>query len=480
MKYILTFLFIYILTCPLTAGNVIGYFTNWGIYGEHPYKPENVPYDKLTHIQYAFFNPQTSGDIATFDADADAQILEGKMLWYPKEEHDSTTSLIYLAHKKNVKVLASIGGWTGSNNFPALASSAATRTRFCTQARALIERYNFDGIDIDWEYPCSPDHNGTPADAQNFVVLLSELRDTLDAMSGAKKLVTLAIAGSAYHGKNFLIEQFYQDVDYISIMTYDYTGAWDSKAWHSSPLYDYGDSENWSLNRSMEYYKARGVPLAKFNIGLAFYGKTFAGCNGPNASFTGAGSGQEPGSLDYSEITVKIQNGEYIRHWDSTALVPYCLSSSNEYCSYDDTISIRKKVEYCVEKGYAGAIIWELKTGTLNDGSSPLLDAAANVLLPSSAVVKRYHSSPEFLSLNKPTNGIVKNTAFFYLNKPSDVTISIYDVSGRLVKHDNQFHGSGSHIIQLPSIEILAAGKYVTKIETKEFCIQQIFNNYRK
>jgi chitinase len=462
----------------LWAGNVIGYFTNWGIYGDQPYNPENVPYEKLTHIQYAFFNPQINGDIASFDTEADEKILFGKMVWYPKEEHDSTTSLIYLAHKNNVKVLASVGGWTGSSNFPALASSAACRKTFCSKTRAMITKFNFDGVDIDWEYPGFSEHNGTPADAQNFVLLLSELRDTLDAMSGGKKLITLAIAGSSFHGKDFLIERFYQDVDYISIMTYDYTGVWGSYAWHNSPLYDYGNSENWSLDRSMQYYKERGVPTSKFNIGMAFYGKTFAGCAGPNASFTGAGGGAEPGSMTYSEIEGRIKSGEYIRYWDSTAMVPYCLSKTKEYCSYDDTVSIRKKAEYCVEKGYAGAIIWELKSGTLSDGSAPLLSAASKVLLPSVAVIKKYSVLPVTLNLINAMTGEKKLSVKFSLKKSSNVLLTIYDLSGRTIVRVLQQFPEGKNQIELSKMNQIRSGRYMLNVTIEGNSFQEMFSKF--
>lgn len=465
--------------CAQTAfgANVIGYFTNWGIYGDNPYTAQDVPYDNLTHIQYAFFKPEANGDISSFDTYADEQILLGKKIWSPVERNDSTTSLIYLAHKNNVKVLASIGGWTGSSNFPALASSKSSRSNFCSQSRALIERYKFDGIDIDWEYPGYTQHNGTPDDAQNFVLLLEELRDTLDSIDGERQLITLAISGGSFHGKNFLVEQFYQDVDYISIMSYDYTGPWSAKSWHNSPLYSYGSDDNWSLDKAMQYYIARGIPASKFNIGLSFYGKTFADCTGPNQSFSGAGSGDEPGTVPYSFIADKLLNGIYMRHWDETAMVPFCLSNNNEYCSYDDTVSLRMKTEYCIEKGYGGAIIWELKGGKLSDGTQPLLDVVADVLIQPVTVKNNMKLTSDNLFYTRTTReGLSIN---FHLYKYSNVTLTIYDMLGKSVyRTKNQFQ-SGKQFITLPFTNKLQNGRYLLTIDAGDAYKYEMFTVVR-
>lgn len=451
---------------PVLAANVVGYFINWGIYGDRPYTAQDVPYEKLTHIQYAFFLPETDGTIVSSDETADEQILLGEKIWWPQEAHDSTTSLIYLAHQHNVRVLASVGGWTGSGNFPAMAGSAQTRSRFCSSARALIEQYRFDGIDIDWEYPCYSEHNGTPQDAHNFVLLLDELRDTLDAMPGERKMITLAIAGGSHHGQNFLVEQFHENVDYISIMTYDYTGAWEEGggiAWHNSPLYDYGSSNNWSVDRAMEYYISRGVPASKFNIGMAFYGRTFTDCQGPNTSYSGPGSGLEPGMMYYSTVTEKLADGSYSHYWDEDAEVPYCLSEDGEYCSYDDTVSIRIKAEYCVEKGYGGAIIWELKSDFLADGSQPLLAAAANTLLKATTTVRRA-GEPEGFELVCDYRGGEARIRFS-LVKGSDVLLSLFDLSGRSVYTFGRRFGKGEHSFTVPVRRKLATGNYLLRLE---------------
>ncbi len=457
------------------GANIIGYFTNWGIYGDQPYTASDVPYQKLTHIQYAFFKPEANGEISSFDDYADEQILLGEMIWSPTQHRDSTTSLIYLAHKNKVKVLASVGGWTGSSNFPSLAGSAISRSNFCSKARALIERYSFDGIDIDWEYPCYTEHNGTADDARNFVLLLAELRDTLDAMDGDKKLITLAIAGGSFHGKDFLVEQFHPDVDFISVMTYDYTGEWGSYAWHNSPLYDYGLNDNWSLSRAMDYYLQRGVPSSKLNIGLAFYGKSFAGCEGPNQPFTGPG--EISGSIDYSTIDRKIQSGEYVRYWDDKAKVPYCLSSENEYCSFDDTVSIGLKSQYCLDKGFGGVIIWELKAGRLADGSQPLLNTVAEKLLSKVAVRKIEYTKSgrlEKLQVVNSRTGHLK-VRFNGGYRADEISFKIYTLSGGFVFGTKGRCGGGCTEFQLPDVRLFLSGKYLLRINDGEEKYQTMF-----
>ena len=67
--------------------------------------------------------------------------------------HNYEEGLIYLAHAAGVEVYPSIGGWSLSDPFPAMATNPEARKRFASQCVDLIKNYNFDGIDLDWEYP---------------------------------------------------------------------------------------------------------------------------------------------------------------------------------------------------------------------------------------------------------------------------------------------------------------------------------------
>ena len=62
-----------------------------------------------------------------------------------------------------LKVLIAVGGWNaGSTIFSQMASTSANRQSFINSAVDLVMQYNFDGLDMDWEYPAK--RGGVPAD----------------------------------------------------------------------------------------------------------------------------------------------------------------------------------------------------------------------------------------------------------------------------------------------------------------------------
>lgn len=61
-----------------------------------------------------------------------------------------------VAYKRfGIKVLISIGGWTDSagDKYSRLVNDPTARANFNQNALEFIQKYNFDGLDIDWEYP---------------------------------------------------------------------------------------------------------------------------------------------------------------------------------------------------------------------------------------------------------------------------------------------------------------------------------------
>lgn len=56
---------------------------------------------------------------------------------------------------KGIKVLMAIGGWNDSagDKYSRLVNSPSARQRFIENVIQFIEKYNFEGLDLDWEYP---------------------------------------------------------------------------------------------------------------------------------------------------------------------------------------------------------------------------------------------------------------------------------------------------------------------------------------
>ena len=196
---------------------VIGCYQSWKLqHFPELLNPQNIPYDKLTVINYSFFYPLESGEIVGMDPAADRYLLKG--------ETDSLStniapgeSIIELAKRHGTKVILSIGGWETSNNFPQVSADPTKRANFAHWCIKHIQQYGFDGIDIDWEFPGYKKHKGTDQDRENFTILLQTVRDslqTLEEKSGKSLMLTVSLPAAAVHLLDIEVEKITPIVDY--------------------------------------------------------------------------------------------------------------------------------------------------------------------------------------------------------------------------------------------------------------------------
>lgn len=353
---------------------VVAYFTSWSIYARN-YFVTDIPAEKLTHINYAFFNISEAGECILGDpwadvefpypGDADGETLRGnfKQLALLKEQHPG------------LQTLMSIGGWTWSGRFSDTALTAESREKFARSCIALMTQYGFDGLDIDWEYPGGGGLEGNaarPEDTVNFTLLLAELRAQLDAQGAQDErgyLLTIAApAGSQY--RQMELDKIHDYLDWINVMTYDFAGGWSARTGFNASLY--GAT---SADTALRAYLEAGIPAAKLQMGVPFYGRGFAGVadtdDGVNQPFNGLPKGSwEPGFFDYSDLAANYV-GAFERHWDETARVPWLYSATEGVMiSYDDAESLVAKADYVRDAGLGGVMIWELSA---DDDANTLL-----------------------------------------------------------------------------------------------------------
>lgn len=368
---------------PAQSREIIGYYPSWKV-REVPGSmlPDRIPFQSLTIINYAFFYPLPDGTVTGRDARGDSLVLLGA-----RADGSTAAPLTAIAHRHGVRVMLSIGGWADSENFPAVASRQSTRTRFAASCSDLVRRFDFDGIDIDWEFPGFVEHRGTTADRANFTLLLRELRDSLDALAGTSRrhvLLTAALPAGAENAAGTDVGEIAQTLDFLNIMTYDFYGPWDEKANYNSPLYagEGGDPAKSVDGAFLLYTKTFGIPASKLTLGVPFYGHTYARCTALNTAHGGTDTTHFPGQGAFYSL-ISEQMGHFKRIWDDRAKVPYLVSGEwNMLVSYDDEESIRWKSAYAVEHGVRGLIVWEITADAMPDGSHPLLDVVHKTLFP--------------------------------------------------------------------------------------------------
>jgi len=89
------------------------------------------------------------------------------------------------SQNRHLKTLISVGGWTLSQRFSDIALTDESRLKFAKSAVTFMQKYQFDGIDIDWEYPVSggePGNRYRPEDGDNYVKLVKEVRSQLNTL----------------------------------------------------------------------------------------------------------------------------------------------------------------------------------------------------------------------------------------------------------------------------------------------------------
>ncbi|MBR2591251.1 MAG: hypothetical protein IKE65_10100 [Clostridia bacterium] len=288
------------------AGYVVGYLPYYSAKDA-----DRVDYAALTHLNIAFANPDGNGQL------------------YLEMSDETIKSIVQKCHDEDVKAILSLGGGSiSSTNYNALMRGKPEGiTAFNQQIIDFCKRYEFDGVDVDFEFIAS-----SPA-WEYFEDWILALRKQCD-----KNDLLLTAAVATWYSDN-ISDKAMKCFDYIMVMAYDNDG--DSEN-HSK--YSYAESE-------MQHYEKRGIDKQKLILGVPFYGYRYT----------------SSGKMD----------------WNSGASYRYILSldkaaSESDYAqgfAYNGPDTIRQKAK--LSKDYGGIMIWELSQDA--DGSDSLLKVIKSV-----------------------------------------------------------------------------------------------------
>jgi chitinase len=330
------------------VSRIVAYVMSWTT-------PPDIQPEKLTHVNFAFAQIDAHGKVALPHPGMGAQLAQ----------------LVALKPKNpDLKILISVGGWT-AEGFSDAALSEGSRDAFARSAVALLREHALDGIDLDWEYPGQSvaGIKSRPEDKQNFTRLLQTLRQQLDQASAAdsraggdRYLLTIASADREYF--NFTeMDKLHAYLDWINVMSYDFFNSLTPTTGHHAGLYPspFAAPSDRNADASVKQHLAAGIPADKLVLGVAFYGRGFAGVNplhyGLNQPYQ-----RFEAAHPYAELVEQfIDKQGFVRVWDMQAKAPFLWNAaSGTFITYDDPQSIALKGEYVRTHHLGGMMFWEL------------------------------------------------------------------------------------------------------------------------
>ncbi len=405
--YNIIFILLLLNTLILNAQvKVVGYLPTWAGF---PNSINNVQLTKVTHINVAFANPNTSGAIILEDSRTTTHLA----------------TVVTKAHTAGVKVFLSIGGaGAPASTYKTLLSDGTKMSGFVTNLVTYCTNNNLDGIDVDIEGDVLDGSNVTKTQYQTFVTALAT------ALHAKSFQMTAALATwFATYVSNTAAAQF----DWINLMSYDNALPSDAAAQHSPYSQTTSDFTYWNTTK--------GVPGSKLVIGVPFYGY-------------GWGTYADASEISYSTIVSTYSGAENADK----------VGSGNNVIYYNGIATIKQKTTYACSNA-AGIMIWQITEDAT--GAKSLLTAINDAIALCTVGINEneVESAGSALSIYpNPTS----ETSNIKINIPNlaSVNLTIYDNFGREVEVlMNGPLSAGTHVFNLNAASF-PAGLYFCKLSS--------------
>ncbi|KAL5040862.1 hypothetical protein BDW71DRAFT_201835 [Aspergillus fruticulosus] len=320
------------------------------------------------------------------------------------------SQLPFFSALTDVKKILSIGGWDFSTNPDTYmifrdAVTSANRDTLIQSIVDVLEEYELDGVDWDWEYPDEPDIPGIPAgteaDSTNYYVTLVKMKALLD---GTGRTVSLTAPASFWYLQAFPIEAMSKVVDYIVYMTYDLHGQWDYNNSYADPGCPEGNCLRSHVNltetiNSLSMITKAGVSNTQLVVGVASYGRAFkmttAGCWTEMCTYSGPDSGalagectETAGYLANAEIESIVANNPTAEdHWDADSFSNIIVYNDTEWVSYMNESNKAVRILLYEVYGFLGYADWAVdlqgEGGSATSSSSSAGSLSTGYIAPS-------------------------------------------------------------------------------------------------
>ncbi|XP_012288384.1 chitinase-like protein Idgf4 isoform X2 [Orussus abietinus] len=309
----------------------------------------------------------------------------------------------------DLKVYLGIGGnadpYEDTHKYLTVLETSEARTKFINSVNRLFNDYDFDGVDLAWQFPevKVKKNRGTfgslwhgikktfgygkfkddkeEEHRDGFTILVRDLKAQLRPKN---KAVTLSILphvnASVYYDARLIAP----NLDAVHILAFDQkTPERNPKeADYPAPIYEsYGRVPQDNIDSSVRYWLERGTPGTKVIIGIPAFARTWKLTSDSQISgvppIETDGPGAEgphtatPGLLSYAEVCSRLTEhavgrlrrvGDPSKKYGSYAYQPYNEETSADgiWVGYEDPDTAGNKASYAKAKGLGGVAIYDI------------------------------------------------------------------------------------------------------------------------
>lgn len=377
---------------------VYGYLPDW----EYQSARYNLQYDLLTHISAFDFVVETDGNITAPS-------------YWPWSD------VINAAHAKGVKVIMTAVNFTQSSIHTML-TNASIKQNFINRAIAIMQAYQLDGINVDFEGLATADRGS---------LINSFMSNLTDAIHTALPGKEVSFAGPAVNWGGWDLLGLANACDYIFIMGYDFYGSWSTNSGASSPLTpNKGSSISIKNTVEVQYAEVTNTKPYKLILGVPYYGQKWKTVDSlPHSTSAGY-----VGSTRFQNDAVDSKTFGSL--WATDTQTPWYRYKTNGVWYqvwFDDDSSLGLKYQLAQNKGLKGVGMWALNY----DGARPELWNELRkrfYKIPDGVEDNQQEAASFKLNQNYPNPFNPATKISFSLPKTSFVSLKIYDMFGREVK----------------------------------------------
>lgn len=202
---------------------------------------------------------------------------------------------------------------------------------------------------VDWEHP------ENESAGSDYLHLLATLRGVLPSPD---YLLTSALPVGEYCLKHIHLPAVANYLDFLNLMSYDFTGSWTDVCGHHAQLLPPSADPNEvyptlrkCCQRGVDYVVSQGFPSRKVLLGVPVYARYFGQARGPGQPFSGAGD------MDYCDLP---QDWVACAHVDEYVAAASFVDPDGDkgFVSFDVPDTVRIKARYAKAMELGGLFYW--------------------------------------------------------------------------------------------------------------------------